>query len=208
MPWGQPGLRFLRIDSYLLPNNPSAFLSKCDLFPSNLTACSPKEMPALQIQSIRSPRWMSESPFFFFVVAEWDSDELIFPFISTHPLGPMLNSCHTRAARESTYGTHQPAFLIVLLPLDWLCHPNFGVLHFLGLRPLRDILEFGQLFALATPSWEPIGRQVPWWPQELVKIQVVSVQVEGREIFSLRSRCSPEGNKHPTCAFTPPASML
>lgn len=69
-----------------------AFLSKYNLFPSNLTTSFPKKKnAALQTQYSSSPRWrqMSESLplffFFFFLVAEWGSVELIFSFISAHP---------------------------------------------------------------------------------------------------------------------------
>ena len=74
---------------------------------------------ALQTQYSGSSKWSQMClSLFFFLIADWGLVELIFPFISAHPLGLVLNSCHTWAAQESTYETNQPAFLIVLLRLN------------------------------------------------------------------------------------------
>lgn len=111
---------------------------------------------------------------FFFLIADWGSVEFIFPFISAHPLGPVLNSSHTWAAQESTYGTNQPAFLIVLLPKLNL-PSQLSVLELLGLRPGSVSAEHGQSFGrsqtLLSIDWMELTRCGGWglpqtWKEE------------------------------------------
>lgn len=99
---------------------------------------------------------------FFFLTAKWGLVELIFPFISAHPLGLALNSCHTWTYQESTYGTNQPALLIVLTILECLNSRAWGL--------WVSLLSMASHFAPARPScqwigWSSQGVMVGLWLQ-------------------------------------------
>lgn len=94
---------------------------------------------------------------FFFLTAKWGLVELIFPFISAHPLGLALNSCHTWTSQESTYGTNQPALLIVLTILECLNSRAWGLW-----VSLLSIAEHGPSQTLLSMDWMELTRCDGW----------------------------------------------